>query len=340
MTRMRDLLTRFPGRAATRGTATGAVLGALLALAAPAQAETTKISLLLDWAWLPYHSPFLIAQDKGYYSDAGLEVTIEQGRGSANTAVLLSQDKADIAHLNITNAAQLIGKGGEIKVVGIYQHKSGASFVGIKDKVTLDGPDSLKGIRIGSTPGGSDALSLKIFSKVSGLEMSDLDIVSLEANAKTAALFGGKIDVVSGDAPAFNSYVRATGQEPETLLLSDFGLPLIGFGFAANEDFLEEHPEAVAKFLAATKKGFQDAVADPAAACAFMAETVHLSGEQSRCIDYVNGLLALSTPPTSADWGKQSAEEWEALTQTLRDVGELDSDQPASEYYTNEFVPQ
>ena len=93
-------------------------------------------------------------------------MTIEQGRGSATTAVLLSQEKGDIAHLNITNAAQVIGKGGALKVIAIYQHQSGASFVGIKGNVELDGPESLVGPRIGSTPGGSDALSLKICSKV------------------------------------------------------------------------------------------------------------------------------------------------------------------------------
>jgi NitT/TauT family transport system substrate-binding protein len=317
----------------------GALLGGAMSLGA-AHAETNKIRLLLDWAWLPYHSPFIIAQAKHYYKDAGLDVTIEQGRGSANTALLLSQDKFDIAHLNVTNAAQMIGKGGAIKVVAIYQHKSGASFVGIKGKVKLDGPKSLIGPKIGSTPGGSDGLSLKIFTRISHIDPSKLNIVSLDANAKTAALFSGRIDVVSGDAPAFNAYVRATGQQPETLLLSDHGLPLIGFGFAVNDDFLAKNPDTVKKFLAATKKAFQDEEKDPAAACALMAKEVHLAGDQARCVDYEKGIFALSTSPSSPDWGKQSAEEWQKLTSTLQDVGELDSKKPASDYYTNALVPQ
>jgi len=86
----------------------------------------TPVKVLLDWAWLPYHAPFLIAQDKGYYKDAGLDVALEQGRGSATTALLLSQGGFDIAHLNLTNAAQMIGKGGAIKAVGLYQHKTAA----------------------------------------------------------------------------------------------------------------------------------------------------------------------------------------------------------------------
>ena len=184
----------------------GAAAVTVAALAPPpAKAEGAPVRVVLDWAWLPYHSPFLLAQKNGYYEEEGLDVSIEQGRGSANTAVMLSQASFDIGHLNITNAAQLISKGGELTVVGIYQHKSGASFVGIAEKVDLTGPESLYGLRIGSTPGGSDALSIKIFTAAAGLDAEKLNVVSLESNAKTAALFSDRIDVVSGDAPAFTS---------------------------------------------------------------------------------------------------------------------------------------
>src|SRR5690242_16960115 len=215
----------------------------------PAMAETlTPVRVLLDWAWLPYHATFLVAQEKGYYKEAGLDVQLEQGRGSATTALMLSQGGFDIAHLNTTNAAQIISKGGAIKMVGVYQHKTAAAFVGIKGKVKLDGPQSLKGIKIGSTPGGSDGLSLKVFTAANKMKLTDLNIVALDANAKTAALFGGTIDAVSGDAPAFDAYVRATNQQPETMLLSNYGVPLIGFGFAANGNYLAKNPATVAKF--------------------------------------------------------------------------------------------
>jgi NitT/TauT family transport system substrate-binding protein len=318
-------------------------IAAILGLAAPAPttAQTVPVKVLLDWAWLPYHAPFLIAQERGYYKEAGLDVTLEQGRGSATTALLLSQGGFDIAHVNITNAAQMIGKGGAIKVVGLYQHKTAAAFIGIKGKVTLDGPQSLKKVKIGSTPGGSDALSLRIFTAANGMKLTDLNIVALDANAKTTALFGGTIDVVSGDSPAFNAYVRATGQQPVALQLADAGVPLVGFGFAANNAYLAKNPEVVRKFLAATKRGFADAVRDFKAACELIQAKVHLAGTIERCIDYNQGVLALSTPPTDPGWGQQSTEEWTKLLATLKAAGELPGDdKPLATYYTNDFVPK
>ena len=313
-----------------------------IAVAFPAAAQTlTPVKVLLDWAWLPYHAPFLIAQEKGYYKDEGLNVMLEQGRGSATTALLLSQGNFDIAHVNITNAAQMVGKGGPIKTVALYQHKTAAAFIGIKGKVKLDGPQSLKGIKIGSTPGGSDALSLRIFANANGMKVPDLNVVALDANAKTTALFSGTIDVVSGDSPAFNAYVRATNQEPVTLQLADAGVPLLGFGFAANNAYLAKNPEVVRKFLAASKRGLAEAARDYKAACELMQAKVHLAGTVERRVDYNQGLLALSTPPTDPTWGQQSPEEWTKLVATLKAAGELPADdKPLATYYTNDFVPK
>jgi NitT/TauT family transport system substrate-binding protein len=307
----------------------------------PATAQTlTPVKVLLDWAWLPYHATFLVAQEKGYYKEAGLDVQLEQGRGSATTALMLSQTGFDLAHLNTTNAAQMISKGGAIKMIGIYQHKTAAAFVGIKGKVKLDGPQSLKGIKIGSTPGGSDGLSVKVFTAANKMKLTDLNIVALDANAKTAALFSGTIDAVSGDAPAFDAYVRATNQQPETMLLSEYGVPLIGFGFAANNAYLAKNPEVAAKFLAATKRGFAEAARDYKAACELMQAKVHLAGTIERCIDYNKGVLALSTPPTDPNWGRQTSEEWTKLLTTLKDAGELFGDKPLGTYYTNDVAPK
>jgi NitT/TauT family transport system substrate-binding protein len=319
-------------------TLTSCIIGLL---SFPAAAQTlTPVKVLLDWAWLPYHATFLVAQEKGYYKEAGLDVQLEQGRGSATTALMLSQSGFDLAHLNTTNAAQMISKGGAIKMVGIYQHKTAAAFIGIKGKVKLDGAQSLKGLKIGSTPGGSDGLSLKVFTAANKMKLTDLNVVALDANAKTAALFGGLIDVVSGDSPAFNAYVRATNQEPETMQLSDYGVPLIGFGFAANNGYLSKNPEVVAKFLAATKRGFAEAARDYKAACELMQAKVHLAGTVERCVDYNKGVLALSTPPTDPSWGQQSSEEWTRLLATLKDAGELFGDKPLTTYYTNDVAPK
>ena len=69
------------------------------------------------------------------------------------------------------------------------------------------------------------------------MKLTDLNIVALDANAKTAALFSGTIDAVSGDARP-STPMSAPQPAAETMMLSGYGVPLIGFGFAANNAYL------------------------------------------------------------------------------------------------------
>jgi NitT/TauT family transport system substrate-binding protein len=289
-----------------------AALGLVVCGTVPAQAQ--KVSLLLDWAWIPYHTVFLIAQDRGFYKEAGLDVTIEQGRGSATTTVVVGQGTFDMGHVNITNAAQAIAKGVPLKSVAVYQHRTAASFIGIKGKVNLKDAASLKTLKIGSTPGGSDALSLALFSKLNNMPQSQLNVVGLDGAAKRAALLSGSVDVVSGDSHAYSAIVRGAGQQPEMLLLGDLGVPLLGFGFIANETFIKNQGASIKKFLAASKKGEQ-------------------------CVDYFMGLMDLSQKPEDPNWGRQTLDEWKALVATLESVNEIQPGKTADAFFTNDFVP-
>jgi NitT/TauT family transport system substrate-binding protein len=316
------------------------VVALVIGLSAGSAAEAAdKVRLLLDWAWLPYHAAFLYARDKGYFSAEGLDVTVEQGRGSATSAMMVAHGDFDIGHINITNGAQAIGKGMPLKAVAIYQHKTAAAFIGIKGKVKLDNAQSLKGLRVGSTPGGSDQFSLQIFSAVTKIAPSDMKIVALNAEAKNTALLTGNVDVISGDAPAFVAQVKAAGMEPEVLSIGDLGVPLIGFGFVANKSFLEKNGALVPKLLRAAKRGFADMAADHKAACAYMRTKVDLLAPEQNCVLYLEGLEKLSTPPGDPKWGRQTDEEWAKLVSALSSIDQIPQGMDPKAFYTHEFEP-
>ncbi len=319
----------------TRRTALGLAAGGLLAR--PARAAD-QVKLLLDWGWLPYHAAFFVAQEKGYFRDAGVDVAFEQGRGSNTTALLVGQRGFDMGHLNITNAAATMAKGVPLKVVAVYQHRTSASFVGLKGKVKLDGPAALKGLKIGSTPGGSDGLGLSVFCRANKIDIASLNVISLDATAKTAALLTGTVDVVSGDSHAYGAIVRGAGKEPEIMELASFGVPLLGFGFAVNETALQEKPEAIRRLLKAVKRGFADVAADEDAACTLIRSKVQIAGKPEQCLDYVKGLEALSTSPKDAGWGRSTVAEWDALIGTLKGVGEISTNRAPESFFTNALL--
>lgn len=310
---------------------------ATMIVSQPAYALET-VRLGLDWGYLPYHATLVVGQEEGFFEEEGIDLQIEPGRGSATTAIMLGEGNYDIAHINTTNAAVANSKGVPIKTVAVYQTRTASSFVGLADKVTLDSVEDVKKYRIGSTPGGSDQLGLNIFRAVNDIPETELDVVSLDANAKQAALLSGSIDLISGDSFAYAAIIRGTGQEPEVLALADYGVPLLGFGYSVNTEFAEEKPEVVKAFLRAMKKSWLAAVADVPAACERGRAALELTHSQEACVDYFSGLIKLSVAPDSPEWGQQTEEMWSNLLGTLEEVGEIEGGYTVSDFYTNEYL--
>ncbi|MCG8358962.1 MAG: ABC transporter substrate-binding protein [Kiloniellales bacterium] len=312
---------------------------AAVMMAAPTSGFAEQIRVSLDWAWRPYHAPFIIAVAKGYYEEAGLDVVFEEGRGSNTTAQLVGQGNYDIGHLNMTNAAFAMARGIPLLAVGMYQTETAASFVGIKGKVELNEPEDLTKYRIGSTPGGSDQLSLRIFRESNNIPESELNIVSMDGSTKTTALLAGQVDVVSGDSYAYRALVKGAGFEPEAFLLSDHGVPLLGFGFAIYPGSEEKLGEDITTFLQVTKRAFQEVADDVDAACTLARGTIELPGEHSQCVDYMSNLLEISADPYADDWAHMTEKQWTDVLQTLENVGEIESGWDASEFYTTKYFP-
>jgi NitT/TauT family transport system substrate-binding protein len=233
-----------------------------------------------------------------------------------------------------------VARGVPLKAVAVYQHRTSASFVGIKGRVNLTGPGLLKGLKIGSTPGASDGLSLSVFKRSNNIPDSSLSVISLDASSRTAALLTGQVDVASGDSHAYRAIVMGAGHEPEVLELASYGVPLLGFGFSANEQAIKEKPEGIRRVLAAMRRAFADAANDTDAACTLIRGKVQVAGNQAQRVNYTKGLQALSQALTDAAWGQQSEAEWTALVGTLTAVGEIKQQRLLTAYYTNDLLPR
>src|SRR3954454_9262921 len=77
------------------------IAAAVAFAAAPVSAESTKIRFTLDWIPGSVHAPFIIAQQKGYYRDAGLDVSIAPGKGSAEVVRQIAGGAYDIGYPDI-----------------------------------------------------------------------------------------------------------------------------------------------------------------------------------------------------------------------------------------------
>lgn len=303
---------------------------------APASAND-QVHLRLDWSWHVLQVPFLLAQEKGYYKDAGLDVTIDQGQGSKTTTLLVGQEESPIGHVNISTAAQSISAGVPIKAVATIAQKGPTGLICDAGK-PLAKPDDLKGRKIGSTPSGSDAQIFPAFLAKNGLQMSDVQLVNMQGDAKFAALMSGQVDCISGDIPYYAPQAEEKGKKVSSILYADWGVPNLAYGIIANNDFIKSNPDVVRRFVGASLKAVQYAYDHiDESVDFFMAKTGNtLSRDYNIKLMsyYKNSFHTKNTEGKPLGW--MAEQDWKDMLEAL---GHPDG-KPASDYFTNDFIPK
>ena len=245
-------------------------LALIVSLAASSVYAETTIKFANDWKWEGPAAPLLLALDKGYYSDNGLDVTMDTGRGSLDAIPRVATGTYQMGSADINALIKFRDQNPDLKVKAVFMIYSAPPFAIVGRKsLGVNVPKDLEGKILGApAPDGAYAL-WKAFTHVNGIDASKVKIENIGFPVREPMLAKGNVDAVTGFS--FSSFInlKANGvpaDDISILMMSDYGLELYGNVLIVNPDFAEENPEAVKQFLAATTKGFLETFDDPAAA--------------------------------------------------------------------------
>src|SRR5215216_1410388 len=150
-----------------------AACGMLAAALVAGQAQTArpveKITFLLDFTPYGKHAPFYAAIDKGFWRDAGFDVTIVKGEGSATTIASYAAGTADFAVADSPSLIIARSKGVKVKVAGIIHDKSLYAF-GTLEENNINRPQDLANKRIGASVGDANRIMFPGFAKLNNLD--------------------------------------------------------------------------------------------------------------------------------------------------------------------------
>src|SRR5262249_30169881 len=121
------------------------------------------VAVQLDWTWWAGLIPFHVALEKGYYTDVGLSVTVQQGQGAASTVAIVGAGTSPIGHANQAVTAQFVSKGVPVTAVATFWQRTTLGLLGLDD-TTIKVPKDIEGKRVGSTPTGVDPQVLPAFA--------------------------------------------------------------------------------------------------------------------------------------------------------------------------------
>ena len=212
----------------------------------------------------------LMALDKGWYSEAGLDVSMDTGKGSREAIPRVASGTYQMGSADINSLIKFRDKNPDLKVTAVMVIYNAPPFAIIGRKsLGVMKPKDLQGKTLGApAPDGAYA-QWDAFVKANNIDASKVKIENVGFPVREPMLAQGKVDAITGFS--FSSYInlksKGVGEEDISLILMrDYGLDLYGNVLIVNPDFAKSNPDAVKAFVKATIRGYQETAKNPAAA--------------------------------------------------------------------------
>lgn len=225
--------------------------------------------LTYNMAWLPQGSSVgvAVAIDRGWFKEAGLDVSMMRGYGGNRTANELDQGQYEIGYVDPVRLALNRANGGKIRLVGAINTHWPAGICYIEKNGEKKNLDAMKGLQLGGGSASPVHNIVPAWLEANGKPKDFIRLLRLDPAVVDASLVEGKIDLAecwrASNRPVILKQAKIAGVNIGWIEYSDYGLNAYGSGFAASEDMIAKKPDVIRKFLKASYRGFDFARANP-----------------------------------------------------------------------------
>lgn len=242
----------------------------LCLITSPSPAQDTSIRFINDWKWEGQASPLLLTLDEGYFAEESLTVSMTPGTGSVDALPLVASGEYQMGSADINSLISWRDQHPDVdmKAVFIIYNEPPFAVLG-RPSQGVTGPQDLEGRVLGAPRFDGAYAQWPAFVLANGILEDRVTVKDVSFPEREPMLASGAVDAITGFS--FSSYLTlqnngVPADDISLMLMSDFGLDLYGNAIIVNPAFAADHPEAVKGFLRALVKGFQQTIANPAAA--------------------------------------------------------------------------
>jgi len=296
-----------------------------------------KVTLVLDYVPNTNHTGFYAAQKLGYYADEGLEVSIiEPADNSVTTLVAMGKADFGVSFQEDVTYALTAEEPLPIKAIAAITQHNTSGFASLKSE-NITRPKDFEGKTYAGWGAPSEEAVIQAVMRADGADPDRLTIVTSDSLDYTALL--GSADLLwifwAWDGIA----AKQAGLDLNYLELRsidarlDYYTPVI----IASDNLLNYYPDLARKFLAATSKGYEYCIDNPTKAAEIL--QAHVSSYDLAMLVESQKYLAGKYAEGAARWGEMKDEVWDSYTEFMMENGLITKAIPASDCYTNEFLP-
>ncbi|QPM92221.1 ABC transporter substrate-binding protein [Pseudooceanicola algae] len=317
-----------------------AALTAVATLPAAQAQDLEKITYLFPAPdFLPAFAPFQVARAKGYYEEAGLDVTWQIGKGGADVAKQVAVGNVELGG-GIGDTPIIVRQNGlPVKGVALLGGRP-LTQVLIRAESGIEDVAGLVGEPVGVIAyQDTTYYNLLAALAASGVDANDVDIQAIGAGGMVQLMISGDVTAISG-TPDWAVAIEHAGVDLNIIEM-DTMLPAMAQAILASEDTIAEKPELVDAFVDATLKGLNDVIADPEGSAAAVAGFVpQMEGQEAMLVEVMERYATLVyAMPEGQTLGTFDAERMSTVANFYLDAGIVTevSDTP-EDYFTNAFA--
>jgi NitT/TauT family transport system substrate-binding protein len=321
-----------------------ALVGVLIAGACAAQ-KLTPVRFALDWRFEGPAAPYVVAVDKGYYKAEGLDVTIDPGSSSVEGINRVASGAYEMGFADVNSLVKYRDdpRNLAVKAVMMVYDTPAFSIISLK-KSGITSPKALEGKTLGAPAADGAYAQWPIFVQANKIDVSKVKIDNVGFPVREPMLAQGRVDAITGFW--FSSYMnlRAAGvpaADIEVLHMRDFGVDLYGNVIIANPDFMKFDSKAVAGFVRATIRGFQETMRDPDAAIDMLMKRNPIA---NRAVELERLKLAMEKNVATPDVKKNGLGGIDAkrMDRAIEQIGitfKYTNKPKASDIFTSQYLP-
>ena len=280
---------------------------ALSASAGLAMAQTqahaaTPLKFQLDWRFEGPAAFFLQPVAKGYFKDAGLDVTVDAGSGSGGVVQRVASGAYDLGFADIAALMEFQANNPDmpnkpVAVMMVYNNTP-ASVMALRKSGIAKTAD-LTGKKLGAPVFDAGRRAFPLFAKAN--QVGTVQWTAMDPPLRETMLVRGDVDAITGFTFTSLLNLEARGIKAADVVVmpyADFGVKLYGNAIIASPKLIKENPAAIKAFLQAFAKGAKDVIANPGAAIAYVKERDGIVNTQ---LETRRLQLAIDTVVNSAD---------------------------------------
>lgn len=230
----------------------------------------TPLRMVLNWSYQGPQAWFFLAQERGYFAEEGLDLTIDQGSGSGAAVGSVASGTYDVGFGDINALINYASNHPNDAPVGVYMIYTRPPFtIAVTTDSDIHEPADLEGKTIAG-PANDGALRLfPAFASITDIDTDTIEVMNIEPRLREQMLNRGQVDAVFGFVNTVRFNAMLAGIDPDERLrfirYGDYGMDLYSNALIVSRQLVDENPDAVRGLVRAINRAVADVLADPEA---------------------------------------------------------------------------